>query len=161
MESEYTGGNGACCPNVYSYNAVLNAAAFCGRDEKEQEEALKVTCLIIDELRMSDYLQPLHVSYGTFLKAIKKLMQEIDVRDNLVYRWVPFVFFFVVGIISIISGKFDSVQCKYSGSLFCKFCRDSLASDLVLKEMADLSTPGLYQSLLEGVTNEYGNLPKS
>ena len=84
MESEYIDGNSACCPNVYSYNAVLNAVAFCSRDEKEQEEAFKVAYLIIDELRMSDYLQPLHVSYGTFLKAIKNLMQESDVRDNLV-----------------------------------------------------------------------------
>ena len=39
--------------------------------------------------------------------------------------------------------------------------RDGLSSDFVLKEMADLSTPGLYQILLEGVTNEYGNLRKS
>eukprot|EP00579_Thalassiosira_antarctica_P025350 CAMPEP_0202004854 /NCGR_PEP_ID=MMETSP0905-20130828/10061_1 /ASSEMBLY_ACC=CAM_ASM_000554 /TAXON_ID=420261 /ORGANISM="Thalassiosira antarctica, Strain CCMP982" /LENGTH=1035 /DNA_ID=CAMNT_0048562299 /DNA_START=41 /DNA_END=3148 /DNA_ORIENTATION=+ len=131
MESEYIGGNSACRPNVYSYNAVLNAAAFCGRDEREQEEAFKVACLTFDELRMSDYLQPSHVSYGTFLKAIKKLMQESDVRDNLVK------------------------------GLFRKCCREGLASDFVLKEMADLSTPGLYQSLLEGVTNEYGNLPKS
>ena len=84
MESEYIGGNSACCPNVYSYNAVLNATAFWDRDEKEEEEAFKVACLIIDELQMSDYLQPSHVSYGTFLKAIKNLMQESDVRDNLV-----------------------------------------------------------------------------
>lgn len=84
METEYRNGNNACRPNVYSYNAVLNAAAFSGRDEKEQEEAFKVACLTFDELRMSDYLEPSDVSYGTFLKAIKKLMPESDVRDNLV-----------------------------------------------------------------------------
>jgi len=74
---------------------------------------------------------------------------------------VAFVFCFVVNIISIVFGNFTFVQCKYFGSLFRKCCREGLASDFVLKEMADLSTPGLYQSLLEGVTNEYGNLPKS
>lgn len=84
MESEYRGGNSACRPNVYSYNAVLNAAAFSGRDEREQEEAFKVACLTFDELRMSDYLQPSHVSYGTFLKAIKHLMPEGDLRNDLV-----------------------------------------------------------------------------
>jgi len=131
MESEYRGGNSGCRPNVYSYNAVLNAAAFSGRDEKEQETAFKVACLTFDELRMSDYLQPSHVSYGTFLKAIKKLMPESDVRDNLVK------------------------------GLFRKCCRDGLVSDFVLKETTDLSAPGFYQSLLEGVTNDYGNLPKS
>lgn len=133
MESEYVAGNSACRPNVISYNAVLNAAAFCGRDGKEQEEAFKVACLTFDELRMSDYLQPSHVSYGTFLKAIKKLMpkKRYQARDNLVK------------------------------SLFRKCCRDGLVSTFVLKEMSTLSQPGLYQSLLGGVTNEYGNLPKS
>jgi len=131
MESEYRGGNSACRPNVYSYNAVLNAAAFSGRDEIEQEEAFRVACLTFDELRMSDYLQPTHISYGTFLKAIKHLMPESDVRNDLVK------------------------------GLFRKCCRDGLVSEFVLKETADLSTPGLYQSLLEGVTNDFGNLPKS
>ena len=46
-------------------------------------------------------------------------------------------------------------------SLFSKCCKDGLASDFVLKEMSELSTPDLYQSLLKGVTNDYGNLPKS
>jgi len=131
MESEYRAGNSGCRPNIYSYNAVLNAAAFCSRDEKEQEEAFKVACLTFDELRMSDYLQPSDISYGTFLKAIKKLMPESDVRNDLVK------------------------------GLFRKASRDGLVSDFVLKEVADLASPGLYQSLLEGKTNEFGNLPKS
>jgi hypothetical protein len=46
-------------------------------------------------------------------------------------------------------------------SVFRKCCRDGLTSDFVLKEMSDLATPELYQSLLKGVTNDYGNLPKS
>lgn len=131
MESEYRGGNSACRPNVYSYNAVLNAAAFSVREEKEHEDAFKVACLTFDELRMSDYLQPSDVSYGTFLKAIKKLMPESEVRENLVK------------------------------GLFRKCCKDGLVSNFVLKEMADLSTPDLYQTLLKGVTNDYGNLPTS
>lgn len=84
MEAEYRGGNSACRPNVYSYNAVLNAAAFSGREEGELEDAFRVACLTFDELRMSDYLEPSDISYGTFLKAIKQLMPESDVRDNLV-----------------------------------------------------------------------------
>lgn len=80
---------------------------------------------------MLDHLEPSHISYGTFLKAIKKLMPESEVRDNLVK------------------------------GLFRKCCREGLASDFVLRETADLSTPDLYQSLLKGVTNDYGNLPKS
>ncbi|KAL3769973.1 hypothetical protein ACHAW5_004785 [Stephanodiscus triporus] len=131
MEAEYRGGNSGCRPNVYSYNAVLNAAAFSGREEGELEDAFRVACLTFDELRMSDYLEPSDVSYGTFLKAIKQLMPESDVRDNLVK------------------------------GLFRKCCRDGLVSNFVLKEMADLATPDLYQSLLKGATSDYGNLPKS
>ena len=131
MEAEYRGGNSACRPNVYSYNAVLNAAAFSGREEGEHEDAFRVACLTFDELRMSDYLEPSDVSYGTFLKAIYHLMPESDVRDNLVK------------------------------GLFRKCCRDGLVSNFVLKEMTSLATPDLYQSLLKGNTNNYGNLPKT
>ena len=132
MESEYRGGNQSCRPNVISYNAVLNAAAFSGRDEQEQEEAFKVACLTFEELRMSDYLQPSHISYGTFLKAIKNLMPESDVRDNLVQ------------------------------GLFRRACREGLVSDFVLKEMGDLAgeNPELYQTLLQGYTSDYGILPE-
>jgi hypothetical protein len=84
MESEHRNGNTSCRPNVYSYNAVLNAAAFSGRDEREQEDAFRVACSTFDELRMSDYLEPSDISYGTFLKAIKHLMPESEVRANLV-----------------------------------------------------------------------------
>lgn len=131
MEAEYRGGNSACRPNVYSYNAVLNAAAFSGREEGEQEDAFRVACLTFDELRMSDYLEPSDVSYGTFLKAIYHLMPESDVRDSLVK------------------------------GLFRKCCRDGLVSNFVLKEMTGLVTADLYQSLLKGNTNNYGNLPKT
>ena len=79
MESQYRAGNSACRPNVYSYNAVLNAAAFSGKDGQEQEEAFKVACLTFDELRMSSHISPSHISYGTFLKAIKHLMPESEV----------------------------------------------------------------------------------
>jgi len=129
MESEYRKGNDSARPTVYSYNAVLNAAAFTNGDEKEQEQAFKVACLTFDELRNSDYLRPSHVSYGTFLKAIEKLMPESDVRNDLVK------------------------------GLFRRCCRDGQVGDLVLRSMKSLTTPDLYQSLLEGVA-DYG-LPKS
>ena len=87
MESEYRKGNISARPTVYSYNAVLNAAAYTPRgDEREQEDAFKVACLTFDQLRMSDYLEPTHVSYGTFLKAIQSHMPSSDLRDNLVKR---------------------------------------------------------------------------
>lgn len=123
MESEYRKGNVAARPNVYSYNAVLNAAAFTNGDEREQEEAFKVACLTFDELRMSNYLQPSHVSYGTFLKAIKKLMPESDVRNDLVK------------------------------GLFRRCCRDGQVGDLVLLNMKALTSPDFYQTLLEGVAD--------
>ncbi|KAL7485059.1 hypothetical protein ACHAW6_010658 [Cyclotella cf. meneghiniana] len=121
MESEYRKGNIQARPTVYSYNAVMNAAAYTPKgDEREQEEAFKVACLTFDQLIMSDYLKPSHVSYGTFLKAIQNLMPSSDVRDDLVK------------------------------SVFRRCCRDGQVGTLVLRSMKQLASPELYQSLLEG-----------
>ncbi|KAL3783510.1 hypothetical protein HJC23_009475 [Cyclotella cryptica] len=121
MESEYRKGNIQARPTVYSYNAVINAAAYTPKgDEREQEEAFKVACLTFDQLIMSDYLKPSHVSYGTFLKAIQNLMPVSDVRDDLVK------------------------------SVFRRCCRDGQVGTLVLRSMKQLASPELYQSLLEG-----------
>ena len=130
MESEYRKGNIAARPTVYSYNAVLNAAAFTNGDEIEQEQAFKVACLTFDELRMSDYLQPSHVSYGTFLKCIKNLMPKSSIRDDLVK------------------------------GVFRRCCRDGQVGDLVLRNMKGLSSPDFYQTLLEGVEDADYGLPK-
>jgi hypothetical protein len=124
MESEYRKGNFAARPTVYSYNAVINAAAYTAKgDEREQEDAFKVACLTFDQLRMSDYLKPSHVSYGTFLKAIQTLMPSSDVRDNLVT------------------------------SVFRRCCRDGQVGTLVLRSMKQLASPELYQTLLKGESN--------
>ena len=131
MESEYVKGNVVARPTVYSYNAVLNAAAFTSGDERDQEEAFRVACLTFDELRMSEYLQPTHVSYGTFLKAIRKLMPDSEMREKLVT------------------------------SVFRRCCKEGLVGDMVLREMKALSSPDFYQSLLEGYGTKLGIPPKS
>lgn len=133
MESQYVKGNIAARPNVYSYNGVLNAAAFTNGDEKDQEEAFRVACLTFDELRMSEHLQPSHVSYGTFLKAIRNLMPESEMREKLVT------------------------------SVFRRCCKEGLVGDMVLREMKAISSPDFYQSLMEGVGygTKLGIPPKS
>ena len=133
MESEYVKGNVAARPNVYSYNGVLNAAAFTTGDERDQEEAFRVACLTFDELRMSEYLKPTHVSYGTFLKAVRKLMPDSEIREKLV------------------------------SSVFRRCCKEGLVGDMVLKEMKALSSPDFYQSVLKGVGygTKLGIPPKS
>jgi len=131
MESEYVKGNVAARPTVYSYNGVLNAAAFTSGDERDQEEAFRVACLTFDELRMSEYLQPSHVSYGTFLKAVRKLMPDSEIREKLVT------------------------------SVFRRCCKEGLVGDMVLREMKALSSPDFYQSLLEGYGTKLGIPPKS
>ena len=131
MESEYVKGNVSCRPTVYSYNGVLNAAAFTSGDERDQEEAFRVACLTFDELRISQHLQPTHVSYGTFLKAIRKLMPDSEIREKLVT------------------------------SVFRRCCKEGLVGDMVLKEMRALSSPDFYQSLLEGYDTKLGIPPKS
>mmetsp|Transcript_27035 Transcript_27035/g.54023 ORF Transcript_27035/g.54023 Transcript_27035/m.54023 type:complete len:937 (-) Transcript_27035:229-3039(-) len=131
MESEYVKGNVAARPTVYSYNGVLNAAAFTSGDERDQEEAFRVACLTFDELRISEYLQPTHVSYGTFLKAIRKLMPDSEIREKLVT------------------------------SVFRRCCKEGLVGEMVLREMKALSSPDFYQSLLEEIDTKLGIPPKS
>eukprot|EP00986_Skeletonema_menzelii_P009410 scaffold4277_cov140-Skeletonema_menzelii.AAC.3 len=131
MESEYVKGNVAARPTVYCYNGVLNAAAFTSGDERDQEEAFRVACLTFDELRISEYLQPTHVSYGTFLKSIRKLMPDSEIREKLVT------------------------------SVFRRCCKEGLVGEMVLREMKALSSPDFYQSLMTGYDTKLGIPPKS
>mmetsp|Transcript_37220 Transcript_37220/g.89094 ORF Transcript_37220/g.89094 Transcript_37220/m.89094 type:complete len:724 (+) Transcript_37220:152-2323(+) len=95
-------------PNVICFNAVLNACAFTG-NEDEKEEAFTIACFAFDQLRGDPDLAPSHISYGTFLKACRKLMPAGDVRDRLVK------------------------------GLFRRCCSQGLVSHFVLKEMTAMN----------------------
>ena len=65
MEEQYRQGNEAARPNVIAYNSVLNACAYTPDNAPAIETAFKIACLVFDEVRTSDYVQPSHVSIRT------------------------------------------------------------------------------------------------
>jgi len=96
-------------PNLYTYNAVINAAATCKSASSErQQNALKIAFAVFQSLER-DYrsyqkernmdaddaaaavdqnghpiLQPNHVTYGTLLKAAHTLMPPANERDDVI-----------------------------------------------------------------------------
>jgi len=64
-----------CRPNVISYNAVLNACEHTSPSSTgSTEEALKIACVIFDQVRRDASVKPNHVTYGTFLSSLGALM---------------------------------------------------------------------------------------
>ncbi len=84
MEEQYRSGNDSARPNIVVYNSVLNACAYTTGERQNVETAFKIACLVFDEVRSSDYVQPTHVFYGTFIQICGNFMPESDIRDNLV-----------------------------------------------------------------------------
>ncbi|KAI2502815.1 Pentatricopeptide repeat domain [Fragilaria crotonensis] len=84
MKRDFISGNQDAEPNIYVYNAVLNAAEFTVGNEAELEVAFQVACETFDEVRSSEGLKPDHVTYGTFMGVISQLMPESDIRNDMV-----------------------------------------------------------------------------
>mmetsp|Transcript_26285 Transcript_26285/g.40323 ORF Transcript_26285/g.40323 Transcript_26285/m.40323 type:complete len:1208 (-) Transcript_26285:230-3853(-) len=84
MKADFEAGNVGARPNVIVYNAVLNACEYSFGNDKVMQEAFRVACTTLDELRASPYINPNHVSYGTFLGVCSELMPKSDVRNEMV-----------------------------------------------------------------------------
>jgi len=84
MEERFRGGNEGARPNAVAYNNVLNACAYTTGGPKAIETAFRIACVAFDEIRSSDYLDPTHVTYGTYLSVCGNLMPESGERDALV-----------------------------------------------------------------------------
>jgi hypothetical protein len=84
MKDDYAGGNEEARPSVVTYNAVLNACEFSVGETSEMEEAFRVACETLEEIRSRDYLTPDDITYGTFLGVIAKLMPKSETRNEFV-----------------------------------------------------------------------------
>ena len=76
-------------PSVVSYNAVLNACEYTDpNDQVVVEEALKVACVVFDEIRSNRHIRPNHVTYGSFLGVIANLMPRTSRQEivEVVFR---------------------------------------------------------------------------
>eukprot|EP00957_Ditylum_brightwellii_P201412 15325521-Ditylum_brightwellii.AAC.1 len=104
MEEQYfTHGNNGARPNIYAYNAVLNACGYTPTmspddsdddddygdtvgNQDEVEQAFRVACQTFDDVRRAKGLYPSHVTYGLFLGVCSHLMPKSDVRNDLVEK---------------------------------------------------------------------------
>ena len=84
MKDDYSSGNKDARPSVVTYNAVLNACEFSVGETSDKEQAFRVACETLEEVRKCDYLAPDDITYGTFLGVIAKLMPKSETRNDFV-----------------------------------------------------------------------------
>jgi hypothetical protein len=130
MKADYANGNLDAEPNIYVYNAVLNAAEFTVGNEAELEVAFQVACETFDEVRSSETLKPDHVTYGTFMGVISQLMPKSNIRDDMVQL------------------------------VFRRCCLDGQLSSMVLKKFREAADAPQYLTLMGKGKYSESNLPK-
>jgi pentatricopeptide repeat protein len=130
MKGDYKNGNLDAEPNIYVYNAVLNAAEFTVGNESELEVAFQVACETFDEVRSSETLKPDHVTYGTFMGVISQLMPKSNIRDDMVQL------------------------------VFRRCCLDGQLSSMVLKKFKEAADTPQYLTLMGKGKYSESNLPK-
>jgi len=71
-------------PNLFTFNAVLNACAFTKGTKSQRINALKTAILIFEEaLNISKNGDPVNVTYGAFFQACGSLMKTEDERKKI------------------------------------------------------------------------------
>lgn len=118
-----TGDENSFRPNLYTYNAVLNACATSKNIPAEnQEKVTKIMFAVFKALEQQaaktkqDY--PSHITYGILLKGIMNLMPLSDSRDDVVR------------------------------AIFEKCCRDGQVDTGVIKQLLVSASGELYQQIL-------------
>eukprot|EP00550_Attheya_septentrionalis_P002054 CAMPEP_0198289372 /NCGR_PEP_ID=MMETSP1449-20131203/7569_1 /TAXON_ID=420275 /ORGANISM="Attheya septentrionalis, Strain CCMP2084" /LENGTH=930 /DNA_ID=CAMNT_0043987681 /DNA_START=135 /DNA_END=2924 /DNA_ORIENTATION=+ len=84
MVSAYEGGNEDARPNVFAYTGVLNACAYTIGDLPDKRDALQIASSTYKELCASNYGDPNHVTYGTFLQVCTNLIPQGPSRASSV-----------------------------------------------------------------------------
>jgi pentatricopeptide repeat protein len=123
MEEQYRRGNVSARPNVVAHNVVLNACAYSASrdmDTATMEEAFKIACLTMEELRSSDYLHPDHISYSNFLDVCMRLMPDGDLKSDLV------------------------------ANMFTRCCREGNTSLTIVRKLRGAVSAERYKSLMKG-----------
>jgi hypothetical protein len=87
MDKLYRAGNKEARPNEITYTAVLNSCAFPATlDARTRRKALHTAMFTLKELQGSPYVQPNQVTYGTFIKACRNLLDDDDVLRRAVIK---------------------------------------------------------------------------
>lgn len=76
----------SCEPDVFSYTTVIaSCAAESSHDEQERQKAFQVALQTYEEAQASRRHRPNHVTYGTMLKAVARLLDG-KARRSVAYR---------------------------------------------------------------------------
>lgn len=87
MDKQYRAGNKDVRPNEITYTAVLNSCAFPAvHDYRTRRKALDTAMFTLKELQDSRYGQPNQVTYGTFIKACRNLLDDDDDLCRIVIK---------------------------------------------------------------------------
>ena len=88
MNKLYVDGNTDCRPNVVAYTSALNACAYpeSSEDEAALRQHFEIATLILEELRMSEFGDPNHLTYATFLQVCLNCLRDGEERDRIVHR---------------------------------------------------------------------------
>lgn len=70
-------------PNLYTYNAVIDACARCYGNPEQQAASLKIA-FAVNKAIFTANLEPNSITYATLLKTASNLLPEGDVRSQVV-----------------------------------------------------------------------------
>ena len=86
MEQMHQDGQVESPPNAYCYTNVLNSCAYCIQEDSEKKASLAIAVKTYKELLESNdpKVQPSHVTFSTFLTALRNLLPENEKRVNAV-----------------------------------------------------------------------------
>ena len=104
-------------PNIFTYNAVLNACAYSYGDSEERSNVFKIATRTFNELLQSKHCNPDSITYGTFLRCCNRLIPEGDERDQIVEN------------------------------IFHRSCKENKVSEFVYNQLRDVTSDKLYQQL--------------
>jgi hypothetical protein len=123
MEKLHQAGELSARPNRFVYTAVLQSCALrADLTDRDKRKALDTAIFTLEELMVSQYASPNHVTYGTFFKACASLLPEDDeVRRNII---LP---------------------------VFTQACNHGQVDRTVLKNLRIATSPALYEEILAGV----------
>lgn len=73
-------------PSIIVYNGILNACEYSQRDPSGSLENLRIACDVFVRVRNDTNVHPTHITYGSFISTLGRLMEPTAKRDNVVLK---------------------------------------------------------------------------
>lgn len=73
-------------PNIVVYNSILNVCEYSPTETSGSVENLRIACNIFVQARNDENVQASHVTYGSFISTLGRLMEPSEQRDHVVLQ---------------------------------------------------------------------------